>query len=153
VLHDATVELGVDTLLLPPDERGDQLELLRGWLEGQRAALGSLQESWSPVVKLLVALQNRYWRRFTGSESVVGVPGGGWIFAGGEWAEQKAQALLDQLGCSTETVTALYEFLLERGLNRDPNDGLTLARRARPRMFHKRWRGAARRAQDKLRCR
>jgi hypothetical protein len=148
VLRGATVELGIETLLLPPDQRSDQLERLRGWFEGQQTVLRSLHESWSPATKLLVALQNRYLRRFTESFSVVGVPGGGWVFAGGEWAEQDAEALLGRLGCSTEEVTALYEFLIERGLAHDPNDGLTLVRRARPRMFHKRWRGDARRAQD-----
>jgi hypothetical protein len=43
---------------------------------------------------------------------------------------------------------AAYEFLVERGLSHDPDDGLTMLRRARPRAFHIRWRGEARRAQD-----
>jgi hypothetical protein len=47
-----------------------------------------------------------------------------------------------------EGLLAAYEFLAERGLRHDPDDGLTMLRRARPRAFHIRWRGEARRAQD-----
>jgi hypothetical protein len=148
VVRATSVEIGVETLLLPGGERDDQLERLRVLLEGQRAVLRSLHESWSPVIKLLVALQNRYVPQFTGSVSVVGVPGGGWVFAGRDWADQDAGALLGQLGCTVEQVVALYHFLVERGLARDSNDGLTMLRRARPRAFHKRWRGEVRRAQD-----
>jgi hypothetical protein len=140
----------VDTLLLQGGERDGQLERLRDFLESQQAVLRSLDERWTPVTKLLVALQNRFVPQFTGSVSVIGVPDGGWIFAGREWANHDAATLLDRVGCTAEEVTALYEFLVERGLGRDPNDGLTMLRRARPRAFHKRWRGEARRAQDNL---
>jgi hypothetical protein len=148
VVRATTVEIGVEAALLPSNERGDRLERLRRLLEPQLDALRSLQETWSPTIKLLVALQNRYMREFTGSFTVIGVPNGGWLFAGREWAEQGAAGLLNRIGCTSEEVTALYEFLLERGLARDPNDGLTMLRRAHPRAFHKRWRGDARRAQD-----
>ena len=53
-----------------------------------------------------------------------------------------------QLGIVVEDVLTAYQFLVERGLDRDPRDGLTLLRRARPRAFHLRWRGLPRRAQD-----
>src|SRR5262249_42616986 len=43
---------------------------------------------------------------------------------------------------------AAYHFLVERGLDREPQDGLELLRRARPRAYHIRWRGPPRRAQD-----
>ena len=46
-----------------------------------------------------------------------------------------------------EGLLAAYEFLVERGLRHDPDDGLTMLRRARPRAFHIRWRGEGR-AQD-----
>jgi hypothetical protein len=99
-------------------------------------------------MKLLVALQNRYLPQFTGAHSVIGLSGEGWVSAGREWAQQKAGTLLERLGCTDDEVAAMYEFLLERGVVRDPDDGLTMLRRARPRAFHKRWRGRPRHAQD-----
>jgi hypothetical protein len=39
-------------------------------------------------------------------------------------------------------------FLVERGVDLDPHDGLVMLRRARPRAYHSRWRGSVRRAQD-----
>ncbi len=148
VLRATKADFGVKTLLLPTKEREEHLEGLRSWLERQDAILRSLDERWSALMKLLVALQNRHLPQFTGSHSVVGLPDEGWVFAGREWAGQKAQELLERVGCTDNQVVAAYEFLVERGVVRDPDDGLTMLRRARPRAFHKRWRGRARHAQD-----
>jgi hypothetical protein len=148
VLRATKANFGVETLLLPTEEREQHIESLRTWLERQDAILCSLGERWSALMKLLVALQNRYLPQFTGSHSVVGLPDEGWVFAGREWAQQKAGELLERLGCTDDEVAAVYEFLVERGVVRDPDDGLTMLRRARPRAFHKRWRGRPRHAQD-----
>jgi hypothetical protein len=45
-------------------------------------------------------------------------------------------------------VSEAYWFLLERGIDREPQDGLELLRRARPRSVHKGLRGMPRGAQD-----
>jgi hypothetical protein len=147
VIRGTGVELGVELLVSDSSAREAQLEQVRGLLEAQRNALQTLDEAWGPAIKLLVALQNRYLPGLTGRESILGVPEG-WIFAGREWALQTAETLLERTASSAEDVRTLYEFFVERGLARDPNDGLTMLRRARPRAFHKRWRGEARRAQD-----
>ena len=148
VLRGCSADLPLDTLLASRGDRDGALDSVREWLERQRAALGTMDGSWQPLIKLLVALQNRYRPRFTGRESIIGVPGGGWIRAGHEWAAEDAKALQAHLGCSAEQVTAAYHFLVERGLTRDPRDGLTMLRRAQQRAFHTRWRGDIRRAQD-----
>ncbi len=148
VLRATKAEFGVETLLLPAEEREERLDGLRTWLERQDAILRSLDARWSALMRLLVALQNRYLPKFTGSYSVIGLPDEGFIFAGREWAQQKAGELLERLECTDDEVAAVYEFLVERGVVRDPDDGLTMLRRARPRAFHKRWRGRPRSAQD-----
>lgn len=148
VLRETGAQLALDTMLLPVEQRDRQLELLLDWFEGQQGVLRSLHASWTTTMKVLVALQNRYLPILTGSESVIGVPGGGWAFAGREWADQPPETLLELLGCTIEEITGVYHLLVERGLSRDPNDGLTLLRRAQLRAFHKRWRGEVRRAQD-----
>lgn len=148
VLRATRADFGVKTLLLPAEEREEHLEGLRAWLERQYELLCSLDARWSALMKLLVALQNRYLPKFTGSHSLIGAPGEGFVFAGHEWAQQKAGELLERLECTDDEVAAVYEFLVERGVVRDPDDGLTMLRRARPRAFYKRWRGSPRHAQD-----
>jgi hypothetical protein len=60
----------VDTLLAAQSNRGGALDSLREWLECREAALGSTDEAWWALIKLLVASQNRYRPRFTGRESI-----------------------------------------------------------------------------------
>ena len=74
VLRATKADFGIETLLLPTEEREQHIESLRTWLERQDAILCSLGERWSALMKLLVALQNRYLPQFTGSHSVVGLP-------------------------------------------------------------------------------
>lgn len=106
-------------------------------------------EAWRATTKVLVALQNRYWPTTTGQERVVADPDSdSWITAGPDPEDFDPAATLTKLGSTPEELLALYQFLVERGLDRDPQDGLTLLRRARPRAFHTRWRGLPLRAQD-----
>jgi hypothetical protein len=49
---------------------------------------------------------------------------------------------------SASQLSDVYWFLVERGIDREPQDCLELLRRARPRSSHKRMRGMPRRAQD-----
>jgi len=108
-------------------------------------------DAWQGAVKVLVALQNRYWPGITGREKVVHDPdSGGWARAGPAPAEFDPAATLDALETTGDDVLGLYHLLVEAGLDRDPVDGLTLLRRARPRAFHLRWRGAPLRAQDQF---
>jgi hypothetical protein len=53
-----------------------------------------------------------------------------------------------ELGVSGPQVSEAYWFLLERGIDREPQDGLELLRRARPRSIHMGLRGMPRGAQD-----
>jgi hypothetical protein len=106
-------------------------------------------EAWRPAMKLLVALQNQYWPAITGRQRVVSDPqSDGWIAAGPDPAHLDPTDTLARFGTTPEELLELYYFLVERGLDRDPRDGLTLLRRARPRAFHTRWRGLPLRAQD-----
>jgi len=149
VLEGTEASLNLETLLLPEEKRDAALTQLRHFLEGQDNAWKALDDGWSPLVKLLVALQNRYWPEVSNRTVVVSaredeplVP------AGPDQSDFDAGATLEALGATEEEVLDAYYFLVERGLDRDPQDGLTMLRRARPRAFHVRWRGLARRAQD-----
>lgn len=82
---------------------------------------------------------------------VHGAEPGEWLEAGAETpadAQFDPSAVLAGLGCDYDEIEAAYYFLVERGLDREPQDGLTMLRRARPRAYHIRWRGMPRRAQD-----
>ena len=59
-----------------------------------------------------------------------------------------APNVLSELGCTREELVTVYHFLVERGVDREPEDGLVMLRRARHRANHIRWRGLPRRAQD-----
>lgn len=123
--------------------------LYSGWqLHSLDALPDGADEVWQPVVKVLVALQNRYWPEITGRTRVLGDAKSGWVTAGPPPEDFDACATLDLLGVTPEQLLLLYHHLVESGLDRDPQDGLTLLRRARPRAFHLRWRGLPLRAQD-----
>jgi hypothetical protein len=59
-----------------------------------------------------------------------------------------AADVASELGVSASQLSDVYWFLVERGIDREPQDCLELLRRARPRSSHKRMRGMPRRAQD-----
>jgi hypothetical protein len=150
VLEGTGAEISLNTLLLPSGEREAQLEVLRRFAERQDAAWRALDEAWRPTLKLLVGLQNRYWPDVTGRMAVVPNAAGneGYMRAGPDPLGMDPSEMLERLGTTHAEVLSAYQFLVERGLDRDPRDGLTLLRRARPRAFHLRWHGLPRRAQD-----
>ena len=152
VLDGTGVAIGVDTLVLPQPERDRELDTLREFVRRQEARWRGLDEAWRPLMKTLVRLQNYYWPRVSDLTAVVhGDEPGAWVEAGEEARygfEINAAAVLDQLGSSVDQIVAAYHFLVARGVDREPEDGLLMLRRARPRAYHSRWRGLPRRAQD-----
>jgi hypothetical protein len=150
-LDGGEADFGLDTLLAHEPERSKQIDSLRVLLEGQRDAWRRLDEGWSPLVKLLVRLQNYYWPRVSGTVTLAPGAGSGYETAGPESGDDDKidpAAAMSGLGLSRDEVLDTYHFLVERGLDLDPRDGFTTLRRARQRGFHARWRGRARRAQD-----
>jgi hypothetical protein len=142
-------ELSLEILIAEPEERERQLEGLRDWAINEDAAWRSLDQRWDALIKLLVAIQNRYWRDVNGRVALIpDLKGDSYLVAGPDQEQTSAVATLKATGASIEEVSGAYYFLVERGLERDPRDGLTLLRRARPRAFHLRWQGLPRRAQD-----
>ncbi len=150
VLRGASAKIGLDTLLAPAEDRDAVLLRIRERLEAQHTTWQILDTAWRPLMKLLVCLQNRYLPEITGLTTLL------------YDAEQKqqvdpwpaergrfdAQSVAAKLAVSAEAVTEAYWFLVERGINREPQDSLELLRRARPRSSHKRLRGMPRQAQD-----
>ncbi len=148
VLLGSGVELSAKTLLA--DSREATLDKWRGLFERHLADWQGIDEVWRPLIKLLVRVQNRYLPEITrrtvllydtaAGESVDPWPG--------ERERFNAQSAASELELTAEQLAAAYWFLVERGIDREPRDGLELARRARPRSSHKKWRGLPRRAQD-----
>jgi hypothetical protein len=142
-------ELSLEILAAERQEREEKLDGLHEWSENEYAMWRTIDQRWDSLIKLLVAIQNRYWPEITGRIALVAdLQGDGYLLAGPDPKAIPAARTLDSVGISVEEVLASYYFLVERGLERDPRDGLTLLRRARPRAFHLRWRGLPRRAQD-----
>lgn len=144
-------EVPLETLVLSSEDREKALTSVESRYQSQRAIWIGLDRAWRPLVKVLVYLQNRYWPQVSGRVSLLPSTEEGvdWVEAGrAEMLEPVS--MLATLGLSEEDLRSAYHFLLERGLDREPQDGLLMLRRARPRAFHKRWRGSARRAQDNL---
>ncbi|GLY99649.1 hypothetical protein [Actinoplanes sp. NBRC 103695] len=150
VLLGKSVKIALETLLAPAEERDVALNQTREWLEAQQDRWQTLDAAWRPLVKLLVRLQNRYLPEITGRTTVL------------YDAEQKLQVdpwpaecerfdpqtVATELAVSALQVTEAYWFLVERGIDCEPRDGLELLRRARPRSSHKRMRGTSRQARD-----
>jgi hypothetical protein len=88
-----------------------------------------------------------YWPKVRGKVTIVPSGAeGGFVEAGS--TSEGAEDLLQRTGCSVEELAAAYYFLVERGLRREPHDGMVMLRRSVPREYHVRWRGNVRQAQD-----
>jgi len=127
------------------------LEQMRGWATMQNERWRGLDDAWRPLLIALVRLQNRYLPDLTRRSTLL--------------FDTETRQRVDPFTRELETfdakqvferdfcadrdgLLAAYHFLVDRGLSRDPQDGLTMLRRARPRAFHIRWSGEPRRAQD-----
>ncbi len=133
-----------------PDVGARAIGGLREWARSQDADWRSLDDAWRPLMQLLVRLQNRFWPAITRQTKVLFDRERGEVDP--YEAERRtfdAKVVFEtDLAEDREGLMATYEFLIEGGLRHEPNDGLAMLRRARPRAFHRRWRGTPRRAQD-----
>lgn len=150
VLDAPSARLGLEMLRAPAERRDGVLNTWRELLEAQETRWQALDRGWRPLIKVLVRLQNRYLPEITGRTRML------------YDADQQlmvdpwptvlelfdAAAAASELGVSASQLSEAYWFLVERGIDREPRDGLELLRRARPRSAHKRVRGMPRRAQD-----
>jgi hypothetical protein len=144
------MNMDLNTLLGTTVQVQTTLENVHWFLTNQQAKWHALDVAWRPLMKLLVRLQNRYLPELTGririlydSEQRSQVD---------PWSNEHKrfdpQQVIRDLGVSPDQVTEAYWFLIERGIDREPRDGLELLRRARPRSSQLRWRGPVRHAQD-----
>jgi len=127
------------------------LDQMRSWAAGQDDRWRGLDVAWQPLLQALVRLQNRYLPELTRRTTLLFDPETGErvdpFVAERETFDPKA--VFEQDFCEDrDGLLAAYHFLVDRGLRHDPEDGLTMLRRARPRAFHIRVRGEPRRAQD-----
>jgi hypothetical protein len=150
VLDRPTVTLGLATLQSWTEERTAAFDRVVDLLQAQSAEWQALDAAWRPLMKILVRLQNRYLPEITGRSRML------YDAAQGQhvdvWQAEvdgfDADAVATELGVSAEKLVEAYWFLTERGIDREPRDGLELLRRARPRATHRRVHGSPRRAQD-----
>lgn len=142
--------LGPEMLRAPAEQRDALLNTWRELLEPQEARWQAVDSAWRPLMKLLVRLQNRYLPEITGRTRILYDASlnrqvDPWP---AEFERFDAAAVAAELGASASQLSDAYWFLVERGIDREPHDGLEVLRRARPRSAHKRMRGMSRRAQD-----
>lgn len=127
------------------------LNQMRAWAQRQDERWRGLDSAWRPLLLTLVRLQNRYLPELTHRTTLLFDVESGMrvdpFVAERETFDLKA--VFERDFCEDRNgLLAAYHFLVDRGLRHDPQDGLTMLRRARPRAFHIRWRGEPRRAQD-----
>jgi hypothetical protein len=134
-----------------PDVGARALDQMRSWAQAQDERWRGLDRAWRPLLQALVRLQNRYLPELTRRTTLLFDPETGERFDPfiSERETFDPKAVFERDFCEDrDGLLAAYRFLVDRGLRRDPQDGLTMLRRARPRAFHTRWRGEPRRAQD-----
>jgi hypothetical protein len=127
------------------------LDQMRGWAQGQDERWRGLDHAWRPLLLTLVRLQNRYLPELTNRTTrMLDVDTGERVdpFAAERETFDPKVVFEHDFREDRDGLLAAYQFLVDRGLRHDPQDGLTMLRRARPRAFHIRWRGEPRRAQD-----
>ncbi len=147
VTRESAIELPLDVVAMTSEELAGKLAPLQPWVERQRDLRQDIDAAWRPLIKLLVIAQNVYWPRVSGRVSVIPVPPG-MSFVDAGLTDEDPQALLAGAGCTVDELHSAYYFLVERGLRREPEDGLVMLRRSVPRAYHVRWDGSARQAQD-----
>lgn len=134
-----------------PDTGSGALDQMRSWAQAQDEQWRGLDNAWQPLLLVLVRLQNRYLPELTSRTTLLfDVDSGQRVdpFVA-ECETFDPKAVFERDFCEDrDGLLAAYNFLVDRGLRHDPQDGLTMLRRARPRAFHIRWRGEPRRAQD-----
>lgn len=134
------------------EQRGARaLDQVREMARAQQTRWQELDAAWRPLLLVLVRLQNRYLPDLTLRTTLLFDPDTGHRvdpYPAEVQSFEPASVFEHEFREDREGLLAAYEFLVERGLRHDPDDGLTMLRRARPRAFHIRWRGEARRAQD-----
>lgn len=150
VVSQGRATISFETLLLDSEQRTNALESIRGFYEGAERDWRSIDEAWRPLLNVLVVLQNCYWPQVSGRVTLLPDPArkSDWVEAGRDGDRPSPADLLARFGCSVEELIRAYHFLVLRGVDREPVDGLVMLRRARPRPFQSRWRGNPRRAQD-----
>ncbi|HEX3688165.1 MAG TPA: hypothetical protein VHV28_00625 [Solirubrobacteraceae bacterium] len=147
VTRESAIELPLDVAAMTSEELAGKLGPIQPWVHRQRDLLEEIDAAWRPLIKLLVIAQNVYWPRVSGRVSVHPVrPGMTFVDAG--LTDEDPQSLLAGAGCTADEIQSAYYFLVERGLRREPEDGLVMLRRSVPRAYHVRWGGSARQAQD-----
>jgi hypothetical protein len=130
---------------------GPAVEQLGEMARAQQDRWMQLDDAWRPLLLALVRLQNRYLPDLTLRTTLLFDPEtGGRVdpYPGEVDVFEPGRVFQEDFCEDRDGLLAAYEFLIERGLRHDPEDGLTMLRRARPRAFHIRWRGEPRRAQD-----
>jgi hypothetical protein len=144
VISGASAELSLDTLLAPAEQRDLAVGRVTEILQAQQAAWEALDAAWRPLMKLLVRLQNRYLPQVTGRTTLV--YDADQQRSVDPWPAERERfdphGVVADLEVSTEQVAEMYTFLIERGLDRAPRDGLDLLRRAQPRSSREGWRGS-----------
>jgi hypothetical protein len=150
VLDRASESVPLSLLTGPAQDLDAWLEKLRELTSALHEAWATLHEHWQPLLKLIVRLQNRYLPEVARSMKLL------WDAEAGcqvdPWPEERrrfdAEGTVPELGIEVAQIEEAYFFLVERGIRREPRDGMELLRRARPRSAHREWRGQARHVED-----
>lgn len=118
-------------------------------IDAERARQNRLEKRWQPVIKLLIALQTRYWRRVCG-RSVPVQEGAGDLLdpAERELPQLRGRALLRGLGLKPSNLKELHARLARRARAIDPMPEWYLLARQAPRKRYELLRGEAARAGD-----
>lgn len=150
VLERCNETLPLSVLTTPAEDLTARIEPLRELIARLHASWSALNEAWTPLIKLLVCVQNRYLPEVTGRSTLLRdveqkVEVEPWQH---ELKSFDAPAVASEIGVEQDQILRAYWFLVERGIDREPRDSIEWVRRAQPRSAYKEWRGAPRRAHD-----
>ncbi len=150
VLERCNETLPLSVLRSSAEDLTTRIEPLQGLIARLYASWLTLNGAWTPLMKFLVRVQNRYLPEVTGRSTLLRdvearVEIEPWRH---ELESFDAVAVASELGLEQDQILRAYWFLMERGIDREPRDSLEWVRRAQPRSAYKEWRGAPRRAHD-----
>jgi hypothetical protein len=148
VISGQVARVGLEVLLVPPEEQAGRLQVLQRIAQTREEWWRDLDSAWRPLMKLLVLLQSRFLPLVTNSSPVLYREREEvWVYDATRegW---DSRLLADEMGLEVDALHNAYWFLVERGIDRDPRDGLLRMRRSVPRSRLRTWRGQVVRAQD-----
>lgn len=144
VVEMASQSISLKVLRGSPKRREEYFRAVKPFLDISEEQWRRTNVSWEPLIKTLVCIQNYYYPLVIGQVRFLRNLRGEFV----EPTEHPdALELMEGLGLTSDMISNWYWYMVDRGMEREPNDGLEVIRRALPPRARTQMKGSPARAQ------